>query len=391
MSETVTPGVVLKTKFVTANQKGFQDYVQYVDREEAKGKGEVHLSVFNLYNDYMDDPDKTSALFTQQSDHLSMEGKSGIKSLFRQAQENNSVMWQDVITFDNEWLRQQGVYDDQSHTLDENRLKQVTRKSMQTMLKKEGLQESAIWSAAIHYNTDNIHIHVATVEPNPTRERGKRKPKTLDAMKSEVVNGLLDRDQERNQINFLIRDHMVHSKKEMSSLEWQNREFKPLFLEVYHQLPNDKRQWQYGYQTLNPIRGKIDDLTTSYLNKFHKEDMKHLHQKLDQEVEVLKRAYGDGEKDKKRYQHYKQNKLDDLYKRMGNAFLQEMKSYDRQQNSKQESHSTSPSHPSIRSMPPGVQLQRSLKRIQRSMDQTYDQFINDLDHQKLEREIERER
>ncbi|MFK3957909.1 MobP2 family relaxase [Pseudalkalibacillus hwajinpoensis] len=391
MSETVAPGVVLKTKFVTANQKGFQDYVQYVDREEAKGKGEVHRSVFNLYNDYMDDPDKTSALFTQQSDHLSMEGKSGIKSLFRHAQENNSIMWQDVITFDNEWLRQQGVYDDQSHTLDEDRLKQVTRKSMQTMLEKEGLKESAIWSAAIHYNTDNIHIHVATVEPNPTRERGKRKPKTLDAMKSEVVNGLLDRDQERNQINFLIRDHMVHYKKEMSSLGWQNRELKPLFLEIYHQLPNDNRQWQYGYQTLNPIRGKIDDLTTSYLNKFHKEDMKQLHQKLDQEVEVLKHAYGDGEKDKKRYQHYKQNKLDDLYKRMGNAFLQEMKSYDRKQNSKQESHSTSPSHPSIRSIPPGVQLQQSLKRIQRSMDQTYDQFINDLDHQKLEREIERER
>ncbi|PFG14448.1 MobP2 family relaxase [Bacillus sp. es.036] len=391
MIETVTPGVVLKTKFVTANQKGFQDYIQYVDREEAKGKGEVHHSVFNLYNDYMDDPAKTSSLFTQQTNHLSMDGKSGIKSLFKLAQENNSIMWQDVITFDNDWLQQQGVYDDRSHTLDENRLKEVTRRSMQTMLKKEGLQESAIWSAAIHYNTDNIHIHVATVEPNPTRERGKRKPKTLDAMKSEVVNGLLDRDQERNKINFLIRDHMVHSKKEMSSLEWQNREFKPLFIEVYHQLPNNKTQWQYGYQKLNPIRGKIDDLTTSYLNKFHKEDMNQLHQKLDQEVEVLKRAYGDGEKDKKRYQHYKQNKLDELYKRMGNAFLQEMKGYDRLQNSKHELHSTSPYHNSIRSMLPGFQLQRSLIRIQRSMDQTYEQFINELDHQKLEREIERER
>ncbi|RDY72391.1 hypothetical protein DXT76_02215, partial [Halobacillus trueperi] len=161
MSETVTPGVVLKTKFVTANKKGFQDYVQYVDREEAKGKGEAHRSMFSLYNHYMDDPDKTSALFTQQSDRLSVEGKQGIKSLFEQAQKKNSIMWQDVITFDNDWLQNRGVYDSKTHTLDEDALKQVTRKSMQSMMKKEGLQESAVWSAAIHYNTDNIHIHVA--------------------------------------------------------------------------------------------------------------------------------------------------------------------------------------------------------------------------------------
>ena len=342
MSETVTPGVVLKTKFVTANKKGFQDYVQYVDREEAKGKGDAHRSMFSLYNHYMDDPDKTSALFTQQSDHLSVEGKQGIKSLFEQAQKKNSIMWQDVITFDNDWLQKRGVYDSKTHTLDEDALKQVTRKSMQSMMKKEGLQESAVWSAAIHYNTDNIHIHVATVEPNPTRERGKRKPKTLDAMKSEVVNGLLDRTQERNQINSLIRDHMVNAKKENSSMKWSNREMKPLFLDVYNHLPKDKRQWHYGYQTLNPIRPKIDELTTRYLDKYHGKDMKQLHEKLDQEVNELKQAYGDGPKDKKRYQHYKQNKLDDLYKRMGNAFLQEMKRYDHQQYPRQTSNTNAP-------------------------------------------------
>ncbi|ELK46170.1 MobP2 family relaxase [Halobacillus sp. BAB-2008] len=387
MSETVTPGVVLKTKFVTANKKEFQDYVQYVDREEAKGKGDAHRSMFSLYNHYMDDPDKTSALFTQQSDHLSVEGKQGIKSLFEQAQKKNSIMWQDVITFDNDWLQNRGVYDSNTHTLDEDALKQVTRKSMQSMMKKEGLQESAVWSAAIHYNTDNIHIHVATVEPNPTRDRGKRKPKTLDAMKGEVVNGLLDRTQERNQINSLIRDHMVNEKKENSSMKWSNREIKPLFLDVYNHLPKDKRQWHYGYQTLNPIRPKIDELTTRYLDKYHAKDMNQLHDKLDQEVNELKRAYGDGPKDKKRYQHYKQNKLNDLYKRMGNAFLQEMKRYDYQQYPRQISNTNAP----YKSMTSGIQLQRSLRSIQRSMGQTYDQFINDLDHQKLEREIDRGR
>src|SRR5690625_7773322 len=71
---------------------------------------------------------------------------------------------------------------------------------MQTMLAAERMQQSAIWTASLHYNTDNIHVHIATVEPHPTRDvmnvfdketntwreeyRAKRKPKTLDKMKS---------------------------------------------------------------------------------------------------------------------------------------------------------------------------------------------------------------
>lgn len=93
----------------------------------------------------------------------------------------------------------------------------VTRLAMKEM-QKRGDRKSSIWSAAIHFNTDNIHIHVATVEPFPTRERGKRKPKTLDAMKGKVVNNLLDRKQEQKQINDLIRNNMVGRKKKIPFL-----------------------------------------------------------------------------------------------------------------------------------------------------------------------------
>ncbi|PEA68780.1 relaxase MobL, partial [Bacillus toyonensis] len=53
--------------------------------------------------------------------------------------------------------------------------------------------------------------------------------------------------------------------------------------------------------------------------------------KLDKEVQVFKEAYGEGKYDKKQYENYKTNKINDLYKRMGNAFLQEMKAYDKEQ------------------------------------------------------------
>lgn len=143
----------------------------------------------------------------------------------------------------------------------------VTRQAMSKMLERERLNESAVWSAAIHYNTDNLHIHIATVEPNPTRSRGKRKPKTLDVMKSTVVNQIRDRGKNQDRINHLIRKEMVDQKKQDSSFAWRNRELKPLFLMVYNHLPQDKRQWQYSYNTIKPLKLYIDILSEKYIKK----------------------------------------------------------------------------------------------------------------------------
>lgn len=78
-------------------------------------------------------------------------------------------MWQTVISFDNRWLENNGLYNSETKLLDENRLQGITRSAFQKMLEKENLQ-NAVWSAAIHYNTDNIHVHIATVDPEPMRE-----------------------------------------------------------------------------------------------------------------------------------------------------------------------------------------------------------------------------
>ncbi|GAB3043962.1 hypothetical protein GCM10027286_02960 [Virgibacillus ainsalahensis] len=56
--------------------------------------------------------------------------------------------------------------------------------------------------------------------------------------------------------------------------------------------------------------------------------MYQLHQQLDDEVNVMKEMYGEGSD----YERYKQTKLDDLKKRMGNAVLSEMRDYARAQN-----------------------------------------------------------
>ncbi|MET3408137.1 hypothetical protein ABIC59_005609 [Priestia aryabhattai] len=385
---TITPGIVLKTKFVTSVKKAFQDYVDYVDRDDAKKDQEANEKLFTLYQDYMDNPDKTSSLFTQQSNQLNDEEKKQLKKLFEKAQENKSIMWQDVITFHNPWLQENGLYDARTHTVDEKKLMDITRKSMKEMLKRERLNESAVWSAAIHYNTGNIHIHIATVEPQPNRERGKRKPKTLDAMKSTVVNQILNRGEQQQKINDLIRNDMVRKKKQDSSLRWKNRDIQPLFLQIYNHLPEDKRQWQYSYRTLKPMKPFIDVLSQKYIEKYHRNEYQQLLGKLDKEVEELKKAYGEGKGDEKRYKDYKQTKIDDLYKRMGNAFLKEMKDYDKQQQQIKKMVESKKQSKRPARFNQKVSMHFALKKMERAFKSEYDSWKNQQHYERLQKEIE---
>ncbi|MGR9527546.1 MobP2 family relaxase (plasmid) [Priestia megaterium] len=388
---TVTPGVVLKTKFVTSNLKAYKEYVDYVDREDAKKEYGAHEKLFTLYQDYLANPDKTSSLFTEQSNQLNGQEKKQLKKLFEKAQKNNSIMWQDVITFHNPWLQENGLYDAHTHTVDEKKLMEITRQSMKEMLKRERLNKSAVWSAAIHYNTGNIHIHIATVEPQPTRERGKRKPKTLDAMKSTVVNQILNRGEQHQKINELIRNDMVGKKRQDSSLKWKNRDIQPLFLQIYNHLPEDKRQWQYSYRTLKPMKPFIDVLSQKYIEKYHSHEYQQLLKKLDKEVEELKKAYGEGKVDEKRYKNYKQTKIDDLYKRMGNAFLKEMKDYDKQQQQIKRMVESRKQSKRPESFNQKVSMHFALKKMERAFKSEYESWKNQQHYERLQKEIEHHR
>ena len=157
----VKAGVVLVTKFVRPGAKAFKGYINYIDREEAIRN--EYTDEWNGYVDYMGNPEKTSALFTASTDRLTEEDKQSLKEQFIQAEENGNLMWQTVLSFDNRWLEEQGIYDSNTNMLDSDKIRELTRNSMDHMLEMEGIAESAVWSAAIHYNTDNIHIHIDLV------------------------------------------------------------------------------------------------------------------------------------------------------------------------------------------------------------------------------------
>ncbi len=355
MGDGINAGVIVKTRFCESNSEAFTGYIEYIDRNEAK-RNEM-LSEYNLYNDYMDNPEKTTGLFTSGKTKLTNMEKLQLKETFQMSQDNGSLMWQTVISFDNRWLEQYGLYDSESQILDEKKLKEIATGAVNRMLKNEGL-ENAVWSAAIHYNTDNVHIHIATVEPHPSRAKkeyqvydiykvdgkeekvpvrdingelvkregyvGRFKGKSIELCKKHVVDEIM-RQQELNlDINRIMREKIIDQKK--NHILSIDKDLKDKFLDIYKCLPRvgNRGLWNYNNSTMSRVRPMLDALTTDYLMKYHKEDYEKFIALAKSQSEDYKTAYG-----KKSKRDFAENKLKELYERLGNKILKEMREYDK--------------------------------------------------------------
>lgn len=468
------PGVVIVSTFSRPNQMShgktlsYASFLDYKNREEAVKKPFISKEedagmeqVFEEYMDYMGNPDKTlgeddervSGLFTAASDTLTKADIQALKDQYGMAQENGSLMWKTVISFDNNWLSQMGIYNKQMQRLDENRMRNVTRKAVAKLLEKEELG-GAVWSAAFHYNTDNIHAHISIVEPHPTRKKkvykqyetttvdgkhqyrlrknektgkmeripildergnicereeyvGRFKVSSLKAAKRTVVEELVQ-DQELNvEINQLIRQRLVQSLKDDSL--YQDEDFREGFLKIYEQLPENRAVCNYKNSAMAHLKPQIDALTDLYIQKYHKDDFEALQAKLGLQEIKYQAAYGNSDGS------FAKHKMDDLYYRMGNAILREMKEYDKtlKQQVTQSSIGSARRYDEHRtnsgSKEPanaeqnagkrkaagprgngkgGTVLKNTLYWLQRSLYDTLENWLNQQDYEKLQKEIE---
>ncbi len=372
-----TPGIIVSSKFIECSAKEFNSYIDYIDRKEAIRNNAYNR--YSLYNDYMGNPTKTTGLFNNDVDFMNEKDKENSKKLFAKAQENKSIMWQDVYSFDNHWLIKQGLYNPITKELDEEKIKRAVRKSTNYILEKDGLKDSCIWNGAIHYNTDNIHIHVAICEPNPTTKRGKRTQKTLDNMKSIFANELLNDKELYKEINKNIREDIIKPKKDFSS--FNDKKMKKLLLKAVKNLPKDKRHWHYEYNTMSKSNMYIDQMTKHYINTYKKDEFDTFIKNLDKQEEIFKEIYGVGSR--KKYKDYKQNKIDELYKRMGNTILKEIKDYVREEELKKYENNKS------KGFNLKINFSKSdLNKIKKAMSNDLDSYKNMSYYEQLQRKID---
>lgn len=342
----IVSGVNVITEFETPESASYSGYIDYMNKEQGKQEQ------YKEYNDYLA---KTDSLFTMEKDNLSENEIKELKSLFEKAQENGSVLWKTVISFDNRWLEQNGIYDMKSDILNETKMREAIRKGIDAMLNNEGLQH-AFWSAGIHYDTDNIHVHVATVEPIPMRQKktykqyevsrneknklvhkkpvlngkgeqvvkeeyvGVFKASSIKLCKSAIANEIMQQRDVTLEINSIIRDQILKNKANISFR--MDPKLQEQFFKVYEMLPDcPKNMWKYGQNIMKPIRSEIDELSDLYLSVYHGEEMKRIKELLKIQAARYMAAYGDTGKD------YGTGKLEDLHKRLGNIILAEMRTF----------------------------------------------------------------
>ena len=351
-----SPGVIDSTKFVTPHSSGFENYLNYMNRSEAvrtKAYSEYNAAFddlkhkdFETYNYYMSNPEKTSALFNSKYDFLTPEQMEGVMDQFRQAQRNQSLMWQHVISFDNSWLEKHGHYNPVTHDLDEATVMRATRNAMTELIHNEKM-EGAVWTASIHYNTDNIHVHIAMVEPHPTREkyypvdkqgqrikdpktgeevweyRGKLHPQNLSRIKSQVASAIADQSEMLTTIDQLSRQYIGQREQLYQGIRG-DRILQKKYDEIYRCLPSQSHLWKYNNNALSEVRPMIDAFIETYIETYHSERFGELKDVLDKAVAFYKETYGESH-----YQDFKTNKLKDLYSSLGNGLLKDMQDYRR--------------------------------------------------------------
>lgn len=180
------PGIIVKQRFCTPGERaeGYSGYLGYINRKNA-------VQTHTGYLGYMDNPRKGAELFTAGSDGITAGEKEGLIRKFKEAEEHGGLMWDTIVSFDNEWLTKNGLYDPKTGECDDTALKDYIRQGVEKMLKSEGLDQTTVWTGAIHHNTDNIHAHIAITEPNPTR--GMTEYRTVRIPKSWLArHGIMD-------------------------------------------------------------------------------------------------------------------------------------------------------------------------------------------------------
>lgn len=317
------PKIITKSEFEQANNKqSYSNYVNYVNRKESQNKFNNQFK-HDIYIHYVFDESKTQSMFNNEKNFMNDEDINNLKKSFKNAQEKNGIMWKEVISFDNDTLIKEGLYDSKTKILDEQKFRNSTRKMMEKFEDKEGLKNNLKWGASIHYNTDNIHVHVAGVEKNITRERGKIKQSTIDSMKSTFANNLFDISGERKAINEFIRDRIVKGLKENDELQF-DKSFKKQTKKIHNKLKDiPLNQWNYNNNSLKHVRPDIDKLSEMYIQKYYSSEYKDFKDKLVQQSDIYKSTYGE----KSNYKNYIDTKLEDLYSRSGNTILKNIKQF----------------------------------------------------------------
>lgn len=317
--------------------------ISQLDREELsllnKEKSKIENSLQPKLNNDLETPEILSGVFSINKNIFYENDIKDVYKIINKAQEMNSILWQDVISFDNDFLEKKGLYDKETKKLSEEKLKMASKKMMNAFIKKENLK-NPYWFATIHRNTDNIHIHFSTVEKTPSRPieeyngelqpRGKRKQSTIDTMKTSFGIELLSQEERYIKLATL-RDQSVRNIRESTEViedAFYQSSLNNLMDQLEKELPKDwEKKVQYNHVSYKRVNTKAQKLVNQGINLMRKEntelndDINLYYETLENLNLELIEAYGVKENP---YESLKVRREREIQERLGNAFLKFM-------------------------------------------------------------------
>lgn len=335
-----SPGVTFMLKIVTAKEGwhiGKNDIYDYNGRtgKFKAAKNDISLDYYDyasrgLISDeeapqfiaYKLPENESSGNFDIDMDLLGAEQIEYYRDLERKSLAAGCPKYLSVISFDNDFLKEFNIIT-KDDMLNVGRLRELTRLGMNGLISKSKKldNDNVYWTAGIHMDTDNIHIHLDFLEYERRedrnkiyRDKDKLEQQALDEIKSKIGNGIIGPER-IIAISKMERDILPPqiSANYMSCAE----QLTELALKLPP--PNSRGIWEYGRLTKyqRDINKTVDAVIMS--NPQLKEQFFKYLKMLDDHMELVRRMYGEGERHL--WCNFKKNRLKDFRNKTGNALL----------------------------------------------------------------------
>ena len=342
------PGIIFSLGFEYDWKIGGYDFLEYMERPEAFNPM-YHLNdEFNPKNKtkggdfltYMSSEEKSDGLFDNEKDRLTNTDKERYRRYERVSSDEGCPKYFGVVSFDNEFLKEHGILVDNGHgefNLDTRKLKEIGRLGINKMISENSKfdADNVYWNAAIHTNTDNIHIHYSICEYHRKENRqitqaGNKQDcidlKAFNALKSAMANKIIGNEHVKKltELRDLIRTGVrEHGTKEQ-------------LLELMEQLPDNvlrssKQKCGYNSNYVKAYRDSIDKVTETVIrtNPELFELAKTFSEMSEKSQLLYKNTYGVG--NHALFKNFRKNKMNDLRERCGNEVLNAVRNIYREQ------------------------------------------------------------
>lgn len=333
-AQTVRPAVVFSLGFVYDWKIGGYDFMEYMTRPEAfcadNHIGDDEYNPKNSFSGsdfltYMSNEEKSDGLFDNTRDCFTDEDKEVYRAYERQSRTEGCPKYYGVMSFDNDFLVEHGLLSPDGKHLNTARLKELGREGINALIHSNPKFEDSnvYWSAAIHTNTDNVHIHYSICEYHRLEDRRQTTAgqdlipiASFNKLKSVVANRIIG-DEHLQRIQ-AARDEIRTQLAAKGTREQ--------LAELLNILPNNvlrssKEQAGYNSRYVKRYQSAIQNVVKNIISS--DPELQALANEFDTAVrngqEIYRRIYGEGSQEL--YINFIKNRYADLQERLGNEVL----------------------------------------------------------------------